>query len=185
MPRADGIEIRQLHAEQADAILEVYQQGIDTGHATFQQQEPSWPEWDAAHLAAPRLGAFVCGALAGWVALSPTSSRCVYAGVAEESVYVADRFASQGVGGLLLNALITASEQAGFWTLTAGIFPENMASIALHKKAGFRTLGRRERIGKMSHGPMAGQWRDVILMERRSCFERRLRILSSRTGKSS
>lgn len=165
------IKIRELLAEHADGILDIYQQGIDTGHATFQQHAPSWAEWDDSHLATPRLGAFVNDELAGWAALSPTSSRCVYAGVAEESVYVANKYGGRGIGGTLLNALITASEQAGFWTLTAGIFPENSASIAVHEKVGFQTLGRRERIGKMSHGPMAGQWRDVILLERRSTAE--------------
>lgn len=165
------MEICEIQAEHADAILDIYQQGIDTGHATFQQHAPSWAEWDDSHLAAPRLGAFVDGELAGWAALSPTSSRCVYAGVAEESVYVANKYGGRGIGGTLLNALISASEQAGFWTLTAGIFPENSASIAVHKKVGFQILGQRERIGKMSHGPMTGQWRDVILLERRSTAE--------------
>ncbi|MEO9467754.1 N-acetyltransferase family protein [Parasphingorhabdus sp.] len=165
---APTVSIRKLAATDADAILDIYQQGIDTGHATFQQSAPSWTEWDATHLATPRLGAFVDGELAGWAALSATSSRCVYAGVAEESVYVANKYGGRGIGRQLLEGLISASEEAGFWTLTAGIFPENNASIAVHKKAGFQILGRRERIGKMSHGPMAGQWRDVILLERRS-----------------
>ncbi|MEL6875984.1 MAG: N-acetyltransferase family protein, partial [Pseudomonadota bacterium] len=120
----------------------------------------------------PRLGAFADEKLAGWAGLSATSSRCVYAGVAEVSIYVATKHAGKGVGLMLLEALVTASEEAGIWTLTAGILTENTGSIALHEKAGFRIVGTRERLGKMSFGPMAGQWRDVIEMERRSKSDR-------------
>ena len=129
-------------------------------------------EWDASHLAAPRLGAFAGDELAGWAGLSATSSRCVYAGVAEVSIYVATKHAGKGVGLTLLEALARASEEAGIWTLTAGILTENTGSIALHEKAGFRIVGTRERLGKMGFGPMAGQWRDVVEMERRSKSDR-------------
>jgi len=162
------VKIETLSADHIIDILHIYQQGMDTGHATFQQHAPRWEEWDASHLHSPRLGAFVDGTLAGWAALSATSSRCVYAGVAEESVYVGTEFGGRGIGLQLLEAIITASEAEGIWTLTAGIFPENEASIRLHEKAGFKILGRRERIGKMTFGPLSGQWRDVLSLERRS-----------------
>ncbi len=165
---AADIIIRDLTESDTSAILDIYQQGINTGHATFQEYAPSWDEWDQSHLKMPRLGAIADDELAGWAALSPTSSRCVYAGVAEESVYVGTRFSGLGVGRKLLQAIINASEEAGVWTLTAGIFPENVASLKLHEAAGFKILGRRERIGKMTFGPLAGQWRDVFLLERRS-----------------
>lgn len=160
--------IRDLTESDASAILDIYQQGMDTGHATFQEYAPSWDEWDQSHLKTPRLGAFTDNELVGWAALSPASSRCVYAGVAEESVYVGTRFSGLGVGRTLLQAIITASEEAGVWTLTAGIFPENAASLKLHEATGFKILGRRERIGKMTFGPLTGQWRDVLSLERRS-----------------
>ncbi|MEP2101026.1 MAG: N-acetyltransferase family protein [Parasphingorhabdus sp.] len=168
MTTTTDVVVQSLTAADADAILDIYQQGMDTGHATFQERAPSWDEWDQSHLETPRLGAFVNAELAGWAALSPTSSRCVYAGVAEESVYVSKKFMGMGIGMALLQAIISASEDQGIWTLTAGIFPENEASMQLHQKAGFKTLGRRERIGKMTFGPLAGQWRDVVTLERRS-----------------
>lgn len=163
-----NIVVQNLTVDDADAILDIYQQGMDTGHATFQERAPRWDEWDQSHLETPRLGAFVDAELAGWAALSPTSSRCVYAGVAEESVYVGKNFMGMGIGLTLLQAIISASEDQGIWTLTAGIFPENEASVKLHQKVGFKTLGRRERVGKMAFGPLAGHWRDVISLERRS-----------------
>lgn len=163
-----NILIQNLEAAHAGDILRIYQQGMDTGHASFQEHAPSWGEWHQSHLPTPRLGAFVDGQLTGWAALSPTSSRCVYAGVAEESVYVANEYSGMGIGSKLLVAMITASEHEGIWTLTAGIFPENEASIKLHQNTGFKILGSRERIGKMTFGPLAGQWRDVVSMERRS-----------------
>ncbi len=168
MTTTANVVVQSLTVADADAILDIYQQGMDTGHATFQEHAPSWNDWDQSHLQTPRLGAFVDTELAGWAALSPTSSRCVYAGVAEESVYVASKFAGMGIGLMLLQAIVAASEEEGIWTLTAGVFPENEASMKLHQKAGFKTLGRRERIGKMTFGPLADQWRDVISFERRS-----------------
>jgi L-amino acid N-acyltransferase YncA len=145
-------------------VREIYIQGIATGNATFEQEAPSWERWTAGHLSACRLVAHgEDGAVLGWAALSPVSGRCVYAGVAEVSVYVGAGYRGQGVGSTLLAALIACSEQAGIWTLQAGIFPENAASLALHERAGFRLVGRRERIGQMD-----GRWRDVLLLERRS-----------------
>ena len=147
-------------------VRAIYAEGIATGHATFAPEPPSWTEWDAGHLPTCRLVAVAATApdtVLGWAALSPVSGRCVYAGVAEVSVYVAAAARGQGVGRALLEALIAASEQNGLWTLQAGIFPENTASVALHEAVGFRQVGRRERIGQLR-----GQWQDTLLLERRS-----------------
>lgn len=144
-------------------IRDIYRAGIATGNATFETEAPSWKKWNAGHLPAPRLAARAGGKILGWAALSPVSSRCVYAGVAEVSVYVADGCRGLGVGKALLEALIAASEHNGIWTLQTGIFPENDASVKLHERCGFRLLGRHERLGKL-----AGRWRDVLLLERRS-----------------
>jgi L-amino acid N-acyltransferase YncA len=147
-----------------EQVREIYVQGIATGLATFEQSAPAWPAWHAARLPAPRLVARNDdGSLAGWAALSPVSSRCVYGGVAEVSVYVAEDQRGRGVGLALLSALIEQSEAAGLWTLQAGIFPENTASVALHHRCGFRTVGCREKLGQLD-----GVWRDVLLLERRS-----------------
>lgn len=145
-------------------VADIYREGIATGHATFNTEAPSWEEWDRSHLAACRLVAVDGSEVLGWAAMIPVSDRCVYAGVAEESVYVSERARGRGVGRLLLEGLIAASEGHGIWTLQAGIFPENTASIALHERLGFRLVGRRERLGKMA----SGQWRDVLMLERRS-----------------
>ncbi|HEY0378137.1 MAG TPA: GNAT family N-acetyltransferase [Pyrinomonadaceae bacterium] len=146
-----------------EAVRAVYLEGIATGDATFETDAPAWEKWDAAHLPHCRLVARAGAALAGWAALSPVSARRVYAGVVETSVYVSADFRGRGVGRALLGALIICSEQHGIWTLQAGIFPENLASLALHRQLGFREVGRRERLGKMN-----GRWRDVVLLERRS-----------------
>jgi L-amino acid N-acyltransferase YncA len=146
-----------------ESVRDIYAAGIATGHATFERETPPWEEWDEAHLAAPRLVARSRGEMLGWAALSPVSSRCVYGGVAEVSVYVGAAARGRGIGKALLNALVEASERHGIWTLQAGIFPENEPSVALHKGCGFRIVGVRERIGSMD-----GVWRDVLLMERRS-----------------
>ncbi len=156
--------ISPMAAGDAEAVLAVFAEGIASGDATFQTEAPDWPEWDAGHLPAPRLVARDAqGVLLGWCALSPVSKRPVYAGVVEESVYVAAAARGRGVGRALLEAMVRASEAAGLWTLQAGIFPENAASIALHEACGFRIVGLRERIGLR-----LGHWRDVMLMERRS-----------------
>lgn len=144
-------------------VLRIYQEGIDTGLATFETDTPSWDAWNAAHLDRCRLVARNGDQILGWAALVPVSGRCIYAGVAEHSIYIAALARGRGVGRALLNALIVASEQAGFWTLQSGIFPDNDASVGLHKACGFRVIGVRERIGQLH-----GVWKDVVLMERRS-----------------
>lgn len=144
-------------------VAAIYAAGIVDGQATFETAVPTWPAWDAAHLPAPRLAAREADDLVGWAALSPVSSRCVYAGVAEISIYVDRAWRGRGVGRLLLSRLVTASEEAGMWTLQAGVFPENEASLRLHARCGFRVVGVQERLGRL-----AGQWRDVVLLERRS-----------------
>jgi phosphinothricin acetyltransferase len=145
-------------------VRAIYLEGIATGNATFETDAPAWDAWDAAHLAEPRLVARDgAGEIVGWAAVTPVSGRCVYAGVGDLSVYVAAAARGKGVGRALLRALVEASEHAGLWTLQAGIFPENEASLALHRGCGFRDVGRRERIGKIN-----GVWRDVLLLERRS-----------------
>jgi phosphinothricin acetyltransferase len=145
-------------------VRAIYLEGIATGNATFETDAPSWDDWDRAHVAEPRLVARdMDGPVLGWVAVTPVSGRCVYAGVADLSVYVSVAARGRGIGRALLQALIDSSERAGIWTLQAGIFPENAPSLALHRACGFRDVGRRERIGKMH-----GVWRDVLLLERRS-----------------
>jgi L-amino acid N-acyltransferase YncA len=155
--------IRALRAEDWNAVAVVYEEGIATRMATFETAAPAWADWDAAHLAAHRLVADADGEVVGFAALAPVSSRCVYEGVAEESVYVAERARGRGVGRALLEMLVAGSERDGIWTLQAGIFPENRASLALHHVCGFRTVGIRDRIGRLD-----GAWRDVVLLERRS-----------------
>jgi L-amino acid N-acyltransferase YncA len=157
------MEISTLTEQDWPAVRSIYEEGIVTGNATFETSAPEWREWDASHLAQCRLAARNREEVIGWAALSQVSSRCVYAGVAEVSVYVAQRTRGIGVGRALLRLLVEESERHGIWTLQAGIFPENTASIVLHKKAGFRVVGLRERLGCMG-----GRWRDVVLMERRS-----------------
>jgi len=144
-------------------VCSIYLEGIATGHATFEAQSPTWMQWNASHLPDCRFIARSGERIKGWAALSPASNRCVYEGVAEVSVYVGQNYRGEGVGRALLQALIAASEQSGVWTLQAGVFPENDASIRLHKTCGFREVGRRERIGRMN-----GVWRDTDLLERRS-----------------
>jgi L-amino acid N-acyltransferase YncA len=142
----------------------IYLEGIATGDATFETEAPTWESWHQAHLPFARLVLRDGEIMVGWAALSKVSSRCVYAGVAEVSVYVSSGHRGQGAGQLLLTHLIEASESNDIWTLQAGIFPENLASLTLHHKCGFREVGRREKLGKLH-----GKWRDVILLERRSC----------------
>ncbi|UCE92566.1 MAG: N-acetyltransferase [Flavobacteriaceae bacterium] len=146
-----------------EAVSRIYEEGIATGVATFEKEIPSWKEWDANHLKSCRIVARNKNEVLGWAALSPVSSRCVYGGVAEVSVYVAANARGLGVGKILMKRLIAESESEGFWTLQAGIFPENKNSIRLHEKSGFRIIGYRERIGQLD-----GVWKDNILLERRS-----------------
>lgn len=157
------ITIRPMHPSDGEAVLTIYQQGIDTGQATFQTEAPPWEDWNKSHVSELRFVAVEGESVAGWVALSPVSSRCVYAGIAEVSVYIAPSFRGKRVGYRLLEHLIRESEAKGYWTLQASIFPENTASIGLHKKLGFRVIGYRERVGKMKN-----LWRDTVLLERRS-----------------
>jgi phosphinothricin acetyltransferase len=157
------MRIRTLTPEDWPAVQAIYREGIASGDATFELDAPAWPEWDAAHLRACRLVAVDGDGVVGWAALSAASGRAVYAGVAEVSVYVAAAWRRRGIGRALLERLIADSETAGIWTLQAGIFPENEASISLHERCGFRLVGRRERLGRHH-----GRWRDVLLLERRS-----------------
>lgn len=166
----------RMRAADWPAVREIFVEGISTGNATFEKEAPDWPAWDAAHLKFYRLVALAqirpseaspadtpAREVLGWAALNPVSSRCVYAGVAEVSIYVAERARGRKIGSLLLAALVDASEREDIWTLQAGIFPENVASVELHQRFGFRVVGTRERIGKMQ-----GLWRDTLLLERRS-----------------
>jgi phosphinothricin acetyltransferase len=155
--------IRAMVAEDWPRVEAIFEEGIGTGLATFETESPGWPAWDREHLASCRIVAEEAGSVVGWAALSSVSDRCVYGGVAEVSVYVAVDRQGQGIGTLLLRALIEASEGAGIWTLQAGIFPENEGSVLIHERLGFRRVGLRERLGKLR-----GVWRDVLLLERRS-----------------
>jgi L-amino acid N-acyltransferase YncA len=143
------------------AVRSIFREGIATGQATFETEAPSWEAWDGAHSGG--LVAEENGEVVGWAARSPSSPRAVYAGVAEESIYVSRQARGRGVGRALLEALVNDSEHAGIWTLEAGVFPENRASVSLHLGCGFRIVGVRERIGRLN-----GEWRDVLLLERRS-----------------
>jgi L-amino acid N-acyltransferase YncA len=156
-------EITSMRPENWPAIREIYREGIATGNATFETELPSWEKWDNGHRKDCRLIARCEEQILGWAALSPVSARQVYAGVAEVSVYVAAGARGNGVGKMLLQALIAESDLHGIWTLQAGIFPENVGSIALHKSSGFREVGVRQRVGKLGE-----VWRDVLLLERRS-----------------
>ena len=145
------------------AVRQIYLEGIATRQGTFEVKPPTWRKWNQTHRRRPRLVAHANGRVLAWAAVSPVSSRSVYAGVAEVSIYVAARARGKGVGRTLLSRLVRAAEEAGIWTLQAGIFPENKASLAIHRRCGFRKVGRRERIGKQG-----AIWRDVVLLERRS-----------------
>jgi len=145
------------------AVEKIYAEGIATGDATFETQPPSWDEFDEGRLEAHRFVALDGDRIVGWIAVAPTSARDCYAGVVEHSVYVAESMRGRGVGRALMERLIRSTEDAGIWTVQTSIFPENEASLALHERLGFRVVGRRERIARR-----AGQWRDTILLERRS-----------------
>lgn len=157
------VPMTEAHAE---AVLAIYQAGIDEGDATFESAAPSWAAFDAGRLPDHRFVAVDdAGSVQGWVAVTAVSERCVYAGVVEHSVYVAPTARGRGVGQALLRRLVDSTEAAGIWTIQSGIFPENTASMALHERVGFRVVGTRERLGEQ-----AGRWRDVVLMERRSAL---------------
>jgi L-amino acid N-acyltransferase YncA len=162
---AENLKIEAMAPQDWDAVRAIYLEGISTGNATFEKSAPDWQAWDAGHLKSCRLVARLNSEILGWAALSPVSGRCVYSGVAEVSVYVAERARGRKIGSRLLDALVAASEREGVWTLQAGIFPENLPSIETHKRNGFRIVGTREKLGSMD-----GRWRDVILMERRSAI---------------
>jgi len=158
-----SVTLAVMRPEHWDAVRAILQEGIDGGMATFETAPPDWPEWDAAHRPDCRLVALDRGGVTGWAALSPVSRRPAYAGVAEVSVYVAGGHRGRGVGRTLLEGLIAAAEDQGLWTLQAVVFPQNSASLAVHRRAGFREVGRRERIARLR-----GAWQDTVLLERRS-----------------
>ena len=157
------MKIRNLESADWEAVSDIYAEGIATRNATFETEVPSWESWDSAHISGCRFVAEIDGAVRGWAALTPVSDRCVYGGAAEVSVYVAASSRGHGLGSALLAQVVRASEDAGFWTLQAGLFAENEGSLRLHERAGFRLVGVRERLGKLD-----GRWRDVLLLERRS-----------------
>jgi L-amino acid N-acyltransferase YncA len=156
------VEVRALLPEDWSAVADIYWDGLRGGLATFETEVPSWEAWDAAHLPEHRLVAVVAGEVVGWAALSPASSRRCYAGVVENSVYVAREQQGQGIGRLLLDALLKGARRARLWTVQTSIFPENRASLALHERCGFRVVGVRERIAKRD-----GIWRDTVFLEKR------------------
>ena len=160
--------VRQMRAADWDAVALIYEQGIEDGEATFEVEVPTWAAFDASRLPDLRPVAVDGESILGWAAASPVSIRAAYRGVIEHSVYVARSSRGLGIGRTLLAALIDAAEDAGFWCIQSSIFPENAASLALHERAGFRTVGRRERIARSGRGPHAGHWRDTVLIERRS-----------------
>ena len=159
--------IRPLVAADWPAVEAIYASGIATGNATFEASPPSWESFDSGKLGEHRL-VFDDGDVLGWAAVSPISSREVYRGVVEHSVYVTEDARGRGIGSQLLQTLITSTEAAGVWTIQSGVFPENEASLRLHEAFEFRQVGIRDRIAQMTYGPYAGKWRDVVLIERRS-----------------
>jgi phosphinothricin acetyltransferase len=155
--------IRLMLSSDWPRIRAIYAEGIAGGDATFETEAPGWEVWDEGHLVDLRFVALVGAEVVGWAAASPVSDRCCYSGVVENSVYVDPDYQGRGIGRLLLSALVAASEDAGYWTIQTGVFPENAASLALHAACGFRVVGRRERLGQLD-----GRWRDVMLLERRT-----------------
>ena len=157
------IKLEKMQPADWHFVKQIYEEGISTGNATFQTSAPEWDEWNSSHLEHSRVVAKEGDNILGWAALTPVSGRCVYAGVAEVSVYVSDKARGKGLGKQLLQKLIEESEANNLWTLQAGIFPENIPSIKIHEDCGFRIIGKRERIGMMN-----GIWRDTVLLEKRS-----------------
>lgn len=168
---SQGFTVRPMDPADWPAVQRIFQEGIDTGHATFESTTPDWESFDASRLQAHRMVAeTVKDGVLGWAAVSAVSARPVYAGVVEHSVYVAADARGLGLGKALLQALIDSTERAGIWTIQSSIFPENQSSLRIHETAGFRIIGHRSRIARMTHGPAAGQWRDTLLLERRSAL---------------
>jgi len=167
------VTVREMRPEDWPEVETIYRQGIDAGNATFESNPPTWEAFDAGKVRDVRLVAVDEDRVVGWAAASPVSSRPVYRGVIEHSVYVAEAAQGKGVGRELLAAFLAAAEAVGYWTVQSSIFPENEASIALHEKHGFRTIGRREAIALMTYGPYAGRWRDTVLVEWRSATQGR------------
>jgi phosphinothricin acetyltransferase len=164
-----GATIVPMTADHWPAVEAIYAAGIATGHATFEAEPPTWERFDTSRLPGQRLVAIdPTDRVVGWVAAGGVSDRCVYAGVVEHSVYVDPKAQGGGIGRLLLEALVGSTEAAGIWTIQSGIFPENHASLALHESVGFRVVGVRERVGRMTYGPLRDHWRDVVFIERRS-----------------
>lgn len=159
---AAAVRIEAMVEEDWTAVRAIYAAGIATGSATFETETPQWAAWDASHLAAHRLVARLGDEVVGWAALSPVSDRCAYGGVVEDSVYVGATARGRGVGRRLLEVVISSADASEIWTIQAGIFPENVASLELHRRCGFRVVGVRERLGVLD-----GRWRDVVLLERR------------------
>ncbi len=157
------MKVRSMLASDWPSVSTIYAEGIATGFATFETVVPTWEDWDSSHMKSCRVVVEDQNTILGWAALTPVSSRCVYGGVAEVSVYVSNQSRGKGVGSILLQALIDQSEDAGIWSLQAGVFPQNKASINLHLKMGFRLIGTRESIAKLN-----GQWNDNCMLERRS-----------------
>jgi L-amino acid N-acyltransferase YncA len=160
---ATGIDIRDLRPDHWPEVARIYAEGIATGNATFETDMPSWEEWDGVHLHHPRLVGTVTGEVVAWAAVAPVSSRPVYSGVAEISLYVGEKARGQGIGTELLAAFVREANAAGIWTLQTSVFPDNEASLRLLERSGFRVVGLRERIGQLG-----GRWRDTFLLERRS-----------------
>ena len=157
-------KIVQMKCQDWQQVKEIYQQGIETGQATFDRKVPAWEEWDSRYHSSCRLVARAGNDVLGWAALIPLSKKEAFSGVAEISIYIAAEFRGEGIGAKILKELIKVSKENGFWTLEAWIFPSNQASLALHKKFGFRKVGLRKKIGKMENGT----WRDVVILERRN-----------------
>lgn len=168
-PELSAITIRSMRGDDWPAGQRIYREGIATGHATFESEAPDWERFNASRLPRHRFVAEASdGRILGWAAVSPVSARPAYSGVVEHSVYIAAEARGKGLGAALLRALAQSTERDGIWTIQASVFPENEASLKLHLANGYAVVGRRHRIARMTHGPLAGQWRDTVLIERRS-----------------